>query len=148
VNSVTEDFCVAGLSYLTRHTMAYMYVAFWREVTMSCNNCETTFQGSQAPVVSIAKSGTSALLSVGNQGRNIMLIRRILLCVSHTGSTTVLYLRAPPDGISWMYPSTYLEPGITATYYIWNGLAAGSIVQAQAEYIEIEGRSRSCPTTI
>ena len=115
---------------------------------MTCNSCETTFQGSQALVVSVAKSGTSAVLSIGNQGRNIVLIRRILLCVAHTGVTTVLYLRAPPDGISWVYPSTYLEPGITATYYVWNGLAASSIVQAQAEYIEIEGRSRSCPTTI
>ena len=44
-----------------------------------------------------------------------------------------------------MYPSTYLEPGLTATYYVLNGLAAGAIVQAQAEYIEIEGRARSCP---
>jgi hypothetical protein len=103
---------------------------------MTCNSCETTFQGSQTLVVSVAKSGTSAVLSIGNQGRNIALISRILLCMSHAGGTTVLYLRA------------YLEPGITATYYIWNGLAAGSLVQAQAEYVEIEGRSRSCPTTI
>ena len=115
---------------------------------MACNSCETNFQSSQTLVVSVAKSGSRAVLSVGNQGRNIVLIRRILLCASHTGGTTVLYLRAPPDGISWMYPSTYLEPGITATFYIWHGLAAGSIVQAQAEYVEIEGRSRSCPTTI
>jgi hypothetical protein len=118
------------------------------EVAMTCNSCETTFQGSQTLVVSVTKSGSSAVLSVGNQGRNIALISRILLCMSHAGATTVLYLRAPPNPISWMYPSAYLEPGITATYYIWNGLAAGSIVQAQAEYVEIEGRSRSCVTTI
>jgi hypothetical protein len=115
---------------------------------MTCNSCETTFQGSQTLVVSVAKSGTSAVLSIGNQGRNIALISRILLCMSHAGGTTVLYLRAPPNAISWMYPSAYLEPGITATYYIWNGLATGSLVQAQAEYVEIEGRTRSCPTTI
>jgi hypothetical protein len=115
---------------------------------MACNSCETTFQGSQTLVVSVAKSGTSAILSIGNQGRNIALINRILLCMSHAGGTTVLYLRAPPEPISWMYPSAYLEPGTTATYYIWNGLAAGSLVQAQAEYVEIEGRTRSCPTTI
>jgi hypothetical protein len=115
---------------------------------MTCNSCETTFQSSQSLVVSLAKSGTSAVLSIGNQGRNIALISRILLCMSHAGGTTVLYLRAPPNAISWIYPSAYLEPGITATYYIWNGLAAGSLVQAQAEYVEIEGRSRSCPTTI
>jgi len=115
---------------------------------MTCNSCETTFQGSQTLVVSVAKSGTSAVLSVGNQGRNIALITRILLCMSHAGRTTVLYLRAPPAPISWIYPSPYLEPGTIATYYIWNGLAAGSLVQAQAEYVEIEGRSRSCHATI
>jgi hypothetical protein len=43
-----------------------------------------------------------------------------------------------------MYPSTYLEPGITATYYVLSGVAATTVVQAQAEYIEIEGRARSC----
>jgi hypothetical protein len=118
------------------------------EVAMTCNSCETTFQGSQTLVVSVTKSGSSAVLSVGNRGRNIALISRILLCASHAGGTSVLYLRAPPNAISWTYPSAYLEPGITATYYIWNGLAAGSIVQAQAEYVEIEGRSRSCVTTI
>jgi hypothetical protein len=115
---------------------------------MTCNICETTFQGSQTLVVSVARSGTSAVLSIANQGRNIALISRILLCMSHAGASNVLYLRAPPNPVSWMYPSAYLEPGITATFYIWNGLAAGSLVQAQAEYVEIEGRSRSCSTTI
>jgi hypothetical protein len=43
-----------------------------------------------------------------------------------------------------MYPTTYLEPGISATYYILPGVPASAIVQAQAEYIEIEGRARSC----
>jgi hypothetical protein len=134
-----------------RYTIGYSFdVALSREVVMACNSCETNFQGSQTLVVSVAKSGSRAVLSVGNQGRNIVLIRRILLCVSFLGGggTATLYLRAPPEGISWMYPSTYLEPGLIATYYIWNGLPAGSIAQAQAEYIEIEGRSRSCPTTI
>ncbi len=112
---------------------------------MACNSCETSFQSAQTLVVSITKSGTSALLYVGNQGRNIVLIRRILLCST---SGTTLYLRPPPDGISWVYPSTYLEPGITALYYNWSGLPAGAIVQAQAEYVELEGRSRSCPTTM
>jgi hypothetical protein len=119
------------------------------EAAMACNICETNFQGSQTLVVSIDKSGTSAFLRVGNQGRNIVQINRILLCVAYAGGgATTLYLRPPPQPISWLYPSAYVEPGLTSLFYILNGLAAGSIVQAQAEYIEIEGRSRSCPTTI
>ena len=93
-----------------RYTIGYSFdVALSREVAMACNSCETNFQGSQTLVVSVAKSGSRAVLSVGNQGRNIVLIRRILLCVSFPGGggTATLYLRAPPEGISWMYPSTY-----------------------------------------
>jgi len=116
---------------------------------MACNTCENGFQGYQTLVVSIVKSGTSALLYVNNQGKNIVLIRRILLCAQYpTGGATTLYLRAAPDAITWTYPSTYLETGITALYYTMANLPAGTIVQAQAEYVEIEGRSRSCPQTM
>jgi len=115
---------------------------------MACNACETRFSGASNIVVSVTKSGTSALLYVQNQGRNIVLIRRILLCYTSGISTTVLFLRAAPDGISWTYPSTYLEPGLSALYYSLNNLPAGTIVQAQAEYIEIDGRSRSCSQTM
>jgi hypothetical protein len=114
---------------------------------MACNTCETSFQGAQSIVVSIVKSGTNALLYVQNQGRNIVQIRRILICSSNpAGGYTILYLRPPPDAISWSYPSPFIEPGLTAWYYTWNNIPAGAIVQAQAEYIELEGRSRSCVT--
>jgi len=116
---------------------------------MACNACETSFQGYQTLVVTVNKSGNNATLWIQNQGRNIALIRRVLLCVQYpAGGSTVLYLRAPPDPIGWAYPSTYLETGTGATYYTLNNLPAGAIVQAQAEYIEIEGRARSCPTTL
>ena len=112
---------------------------------MACNNCETSFQGGQTLVVSIVKSGPNALLYVQNQGRNVVQIRRILLCAASPGQQTILFLRPPPDQITWVYPSAFIEPGLLALYYIWNNIPAGSVVQAQAEYIEITGRSRSCP---
>jgi len=110
---------------------------------MACNVCETSFQGSQSIVVSIVHSGATRLLYVQNQGRNIVLIRRILLCYTTGSGSGVLYLRYP-DPITWTYPSTYLEPGLMALYYSLN-VPGINITQAQAEYIEIEGRSRSCP---
>ncbi len=116
---------------------------------MACNSCETGFQSYQSIVVSIVKSGANALLYVSNQGRNIVLIRRILLCYQLPGGGSgTLYLRAAPDQITWTYPSTYLETGITALYYTLSSLAAGTIVQAQAEYTEIDARSRSCAQTM
>jgi hypothetical protein len=110
---------------------------------MACNSCELSFQGAQSVVVSINRSGDTGSLYVQNQGRNIVLIRRILLCYSTATGSGMLYLRPAPDGISWSYPSSYLEPGITAFYYSLT-VAGATSFQAQAEYIEIEGRSRSC----
>jgi hypothetical protein len=112
---------------------------------MACNSCESNFQSYQSIVVSIVQSGANRLLYVQNQGRNIVLIRRILLCYTTPGGGWgMLYLRAAPDAITWTYPSAYLETGITALYYTLNA-ANISITQAQAEYVEIDGRSRSCP---
>jgi len=115
---------------------------------MACNNCETNFQGAQSVVLTITKSGSTATLSVQNQGKNAIEIRRILLCYQTAGSTSTYYLRAAPQGITWQYPLTYLEQGITATFYQLTNLPAGAIVQAQAEYFEFDGRSRSCAQTI
>lgn len=111
---------------------------------MACNQCETGFQSTQSLVLTIQKNGSTALLYVGNQGRNIAYVRRIILCAG--GST--YYLRPPGQQIAWIYPSDTVEPGLTALFYQLNNVPAGTIVQAQAEYIEIEGRSRSCPQTM
>lgn len=115
---------------------------------MACNSCETGFQQFQTVVVSIDRSGQTALLRVQNQGRNIVQLRRILLCsTSPSGGAFTLFLRPPPDPITWSFPSAFLETGASALFFTLNNVPAGNIVQAQAEYIEIDGRSRSCPTT-
>jgi hypothetical protein len=111
---------------------------------MACNACETTFNSVESVVVSIQRSGTTGTLFVQNQGRNIVMIRRILFCyTTTTGGQGVLYLRPPPNGIAWSYPSAFLEPGTMASYYTLN-VANVQTFQAQAEFIEIDGRSRSC----
>lgn len=110
---------------------------------MACNSCETSFQQTQSVVVSISRSGNTGTVYVQNQGKNIVLIRRILLCYTTGFGSGMVYLRPPPDGVAWSYPSSFLEPGITASFY---SLTINDVrsFQAQAEYIEIEGRSRSC----
>jgi len=137
--------------------MSYSFdVALSREVTMACNPCETNFQGSHTLVVSVDRSGNRAFLRIRNQSRNIVLINRILLCLTRgvVAGTTTWYLRPPPlpSGLIWLYPfEGYLEPitdgSSNALFSILHGISHGDIVQAQAEYIEIEGRSRSCQTT-
>ena len=116
---------------------------------MSCNACETGFQNYQTIVASITPSGSTALLYVGNQGRNIAQMTRILLSYSlPNGGSGTLYLRPPGQPISWIYPSATLETGTTALYYQLQNLTTGTIVQAQVEYVEVQDRSRSCPVTI
>ena len=116
---------------------------------MTCNSCETEFQGSQTIVLSVVKSGADVFLYVQNQGRNIVQLRRVLLCSAlPSGGSWILFLRPSPDQISWIYPSAFIEPGLTALLYRLSGASTGSIVQAQAEYIEIEGRSRSCSISV
>ena len=112
---------------------------------MGCNDCEMSLQFSQAVAVEVQKSGSKALLYIKNQGKNIVLLRRILLCAASPGSFTMLLLRSAPDPISWLPSSPYLELSSPVLFYVWNDIPPGTIVQAQADYIEITGRSRSCP---
>jgi hypothetical protein len=145
IRFLTRDEASSLILGCQRETGRYRTLTAKENIFMPCNVCETGFQGSQSVVVSIQKSGASALVYVQNQGTNIVQLRRIVLCATSPGSTTFLFLRPPPDAIAWTYPSAFLETGITALYYILNNVPAGSIVQAQAEYMEIDGRSRSCP---
>jgi hypothetical protein len=96
---------------------------------MACTNCENfSFTPNSSVVVSIQIVGANALLYVQNQGKNTVEIRRILLCYQAGGVTVTLYLRAAPELITWTYPLTYLEQGITALFYQLIGLPAGTIV--------------------
>lgn len=107
---------------------------------MACNFGESMFQYYQSIVVSVQQSGST--LWVENQSHNIVMIRRILLYYTTTNGSGVIYLRPAPDPISWTFPSTFLEAGCGSVFFTLS--APAKIIQAQAEYIEIEGRSRSC----
>ena len=111
---------------------------------MACSVCELAFRGNQTVVAYFLSSGTVASLWVQNQGRNIVMIRRINLCYSRRGLTGILSLRPPPEPISWSYPSAFLERGLSAQFYQIT-TSPGTTYQVQVEYIEIDGRSQSCP---
>jgi len=117
---------------------------------MACNWVENIFTQNENLVVSINVSPGSATLWVQNTGHNILDIRRILLgyTLPGGGGAGVLYLRPPGHPITWLYPSQTLEQGIGASYYVLTGLPAGTIVEAQAEYTEVQDRSRSCQFTV
>jgi hypothetical protein len=117
---------------------------------MACTTCENiAFTPASPLAVTIEITGTTARLYIRNQGRNAVEIRRILLCTANPdGFVRILFLRAAPEGITWIYPLAYLEQGINALFYEWNDLPSGATVQAQAEYVEFSGRSKSCAQTV
>lgn len=116
---------------------------------MACNPCEKSFQGLQSLVVTVPKVGADIKLVLYNEGRNIVLIRRIVLCTSFPGgASNTVFLRPAPAQVSWTFSSSYLEPGMNGTFFTLTNVPATATVQAQAEYTELEGRSRSCATTV
>ena len=116
---------------------------------MACSSPQQTFNHNLNLDVSINVAGSTATLWLQNVGKNILQITRILLGVTYPGGgASVLYLRPPGMPITWSYPSATLEQGTGATYYTLSSLPSGAIVEAQAEYIEVQDRSRSCQATV
>lgn len=78
-----------------------------------------------------------------NKGYSIVMMHRILLsCTTAAGGGT-LFQRPPNESIPWLSPSAFLEEG-TKALYSKPDVPSVKIVQAQAEYVGIDGRSRSC----
>ena len=116
---------------------------------MACTFPQELFNENLNLNVSLNVSGTTATLLLQNNGQNILQLTRILLGVTYPGgSATVLYLRPPGMPITWSYPGATLEQGLGAAFYTLSGLPSGATVEAQAEYIEVQDRSRSCQATI
>jgi len=116
---------------------------------MACNFPQTIFSDNLNLEVSVNVSGTSATLWLQNAGKNILQLTRVLIGVTYpNGAALVLYLRPPGQAIAWSYPSATLEQGIGAAFVTLNGLPSGSVVEAQAEYVEVQDRSRSCQYTV
>jgi hypothetical protein len=107
---------------------------------MACDFCTNTFNSYQPLLVTILRSGSNVLLYTGNQSRNIISISRMLICLRSASSTVILYLR--PDFPIQSITSGKVEQGTTLLQYQVTSSATSA--QAEAEYVEIDGRSVSC----
>lgn len=108
---------------------------------MACDFCGDTFNSYQPLLVTVQRSGSEVLLYVGNQSTSIISITRMLLCLRHGTGTTVLYLR--PD-----YPIQTLNRRYIESYMVsvleYRLTSSATSAQAEAEYVEVDGRSVSC----
>lgn len=116
---------------------------------MACTFPQQIFNEDSSLEVSINVSGTTATLILHNKGHNVLALRRILLGVtSPSGGASVLFLRPPGELIPWSFTGANLEQGSIGTFFTLTGLQPGAVVEAQAEYIEVQDRSRSCQFTV
>jgi hypothetical protein len=107
---------------------------------MACDFCGSTFNSYQPLLVTIQQSGGSVLLYTGNQSRNIISIWRMLLCLKFPTYTVVYYLR--PNFPIQTLTAQNVEQGTTLLQYQLT--ASPTSAQAEAEYLEVSGRSVSC----
>lgn len=105
-----------------------------------CTGCEVSFSGNWPLEISLMKWGSKILVYARNNSPNIIIIKRLLVCRQwSSGGRTVNYLR---EG-DFIVGGERVEQG--SSQLKWEASAANVVsAEAQAEYIEITGRSRSC----
>ncbi len=108
----------------------------------SCTYCEESFKGYAPLVLRIYKSGGDILVYAQNNTRNIILIKRLILCINYEYHSTLIYVRE--GGFYDFYiGGERLEQGTTQLKFKISAPTSIS-ARAEAEYIEITSRSVSC----
>lgn len=107
-----------------------------------CTTCEQFFRGYASLLLTVTKSGDEVLVYAANKCPNIIIIKRMLLCLQYNWGYSVLYIRE--GGFFDFYVGgERLEQGWTHLKFRISSPSAQK-AQAEAEYIEITGRSVSC----
>lgn len=115
-----------------------------------CTPCEGSLTANSSLALSVIRSGggsgSDILVYAQNQGRNIIIIKRMVLCLRSNGGQTLLYIR---EGgfFDFEIGGERLEQGLTQLKFrITNTTAQHARVQA--EHIEITGRAQSCTADV
>ncbi len=106
---------------------------------IGCTPCEESLSSNSPLTIHLSKSVDRINVYARNNGRNIIVIKRLLFCKTRpNGGRIIEYLREENFIISGT-----VEPEMTRIMYsgfIGDALSA----RAYAEYFEIPGRSQSC----
>lgn len=108
----------------------------------SCTPCEESFKGGHPLRLSIAKSGSDFLVYAQNVGKNLIFIRRIVVCRKFDGGMSLNIFR-DETGPGFVVGGARIEPGLSQLKV---KLSAGSAAsaRAQAEYYEVTSRAMTC----
>ncbi len=107
-----------------------------------CTTCETAFRSNAPLILRVSKPGNDVQVHAQNNGQNILIIKRMKLCLEYVSGSSMLYIRE--GGFFDFYiGGERLEQGLAHMKF---RIASPAALrgQAEAEYIEITGRSQSC----
>ncbi len=108
----------------------------------SCTFCEENFKGYSPLILRIYKSGNDILVYAQNNTKNIILIKRLILCINYEYHSTLIYVRE--GGFFDFYiGGERLEQGTTQLKFRISAPSALS-ARVEAEYVEVTSRSTSC----
>jgi len=116
---------------------------------MSSIEYDSDLDKSQSVVVRVERDGDGYYILVHNRGHNVVEVSRLLVCETRADQSRSQFpLYPPPSGQSWEPESAVLLPGAGPVFFRKGGVAAGTTVEPQAEFIEFAGRSRSSTFTV
>jgi hypothetical protein len=117
---------------------------------MACSYPQQVFNALVNLEASVNVSGGTAQVLLRNTGHNILQLSRMQFGATFPdGGAAVWFLRPPQDPpITPALPLATLEQGSGVSFSAISGLPAGSVVEVQVEYTEVECRSRSCQVTV
>lgn len=108
----------------------------------ACTRCEQSLRPSSLELT-VTRSGTDVLVYAANRGMNILILKRMVLCLEGSGgSMSLLYIR---EGgyFDYYVGGERLEQGLTHLKFRTSAGSAQS-ARVRAEYFEVTGRSLSC----
>ncbi len=107
-----------------------------------CTVCEQMFKSYAPLILTVKKSGDEILVYAKNNSPNILLIKRLMLCLEYAQDLHVLYVRQG-GYFDLLTGGERLEQSLSQLKFRIS-VPIPQRAQAEAEYIEVTGRSMSC----
>lgn len=107
-----------------------------------CTVCEQMFKSYAPLVLTVKKSGDEILVYAKNNSPNILLIKRLVLCLEYPQDLYVIYIRQG-GYFDLLTGGERLNQSLSQLKFRIS-VPTPQKAQAQAEYIEVTGRSISC----
>ena len=109
-----------------------------------CTVCETSFKNGHPLRLTMNEFGGDLLIYAQNRGRNIVFVRRIIVCRrSSSGWQSLIFFRDEGTSQTFVVGGGRIEPGSTQLK-VRVSKGGATEAMAQAEYYEVPCRALTC----